>query len=177
MNEKYRSEPHPRINNILDDASCVVFRLHTHDAFPQPISSPADFAQALGIVPERITKTLLLAEQSGERRSALVCVSSTLRIDIKYIAKELGFSRMQIASEETLQRLLDYPRHGVSPLGAPLSVPVLIDAGVFAYPTILIGGGKTNVEIEISPDDLLALTKGRIIPRNVEVPDAERRGG
>ena len=64
-----------------------------------------------------------------------------------------------MASPEELKSTLDYPQHGVSPLGAG-EIPVLIDESVFRYPTVLIGAGVVGQEIEITPDSILRLSLG-----------------
>ena len=51
-----------------------------------------------------------------------------------------------------------YPRNGVSPLGLAGGIAVVVDSRLFDYPTILIGGGATAIEIEIAPSDLVRLS-------------------
>lgn len=65
---------------------------------------------------------------------------------------------MEVASPEALNSSLGYPRNGVSPLGAPADIPVLLDEAVLNYPTVLVGGGATGIEIELSPKDLVQMT-------------------
>jgi len=130
------------------------YTIRHHEDITVSINSPADFATALGMTQERITKTLFLAERTGERRHALLCCSSTARVDFKAVADALDYGRLEIAAPETLSAVLGYPRSGVSPLGATDDIPVVMDESLLAFPSVLIGAGETAVEVELSPVDL-----------------------
>jgi Cys-tRNA(Pro)/Cys-tRNA(Cys) deacylase len=134
------------------------YRVHEHRRLAAEIAGPPDVARALSIEPARIAKTLLLVEQGGERRYALLCCAWDARADVKALASRLGYGRLQFASAEALAEVLGYPRGGVSPLGAPPQVPVAIDAALNGFPSVVIGAGAQGVEIELAMSDLEALT-------------------
>ena len=134
------------------------YLIHAHGSLGVEITGPADMARALAIEPARIAKTLLLLEQSGARRYALLCCSWDARADLKAVASRVEYGRLGMASSEALADVLGYPRGGVSPLGAPTHVPVLIDETIYGFPSILVGAGVHGVEIEIAPHDLAELT-------------------
>lgn len=146
-----------RVEAVLEQAGCP-YAIHYHKDIKTPIRGPADFAAALGTTQERITKTLFLAERTAERRHALLCCSSTARIDFKEVASALNYGRMEVANPEELAGALGYPRNGVSPLGATPNIPVLLDEILLTFPSILIGAGQTAIEIELAPHDLKCLT-------------------
>lgn len=144
-----------RIERLLRDHN-VTYIVRKHRDMHTPISTPGDFARALGYDHSRITKTLLL--RSGDNAFCIVVTSYQCRVTFEVIGKELGVKRMQLASPEQLSRVLGYPPKGVSPLGGD-DLPVFIDNNLFAYETILIGSGEAGVEIEISPVALHNVTK------------------
>jgi len=155
--------PHHRIERVLR-ASGFPYRVYAHHECAIPIAKPSDFATALGVAIERITKTILLTEQSGSGRSVLVCCPSPSRVDMPQIAALVGYRRLQMASEQHLAELLDYPRHGVSPLGAPEECPVILDAALLAFPSIWIGAGSAGLEIELAPGHVQTIASARIFP-------------
>jgi Cys-tRNA(Pro)/Cys-tRNA(Cys) deacylase len=134
------------------------YLVHEHRRLGAPITSPADMARALAIEPARIAKTLLLIEQGGVRRHALLCCTWDARADVKAVAARFGYGRLEVASAQALVDVLGYPRGGVSPLGAPREIPVAIDAALYHFPSILIGAGVSGVEIELAASDLEEMT-------------------
>ena len=146
---------HPRVAEALEKAG-VLYRLYHHVDFPGPISSPADFAQALGYAPERITRSLFIrCQPSGEY--GIIVGPCTRRANLRKVAQHMGCRRLQLVEPGALLAILGYPPGGVSPLGAG-SIPVFIDEGLLAFATVLIGAGEAGVELEIAPDDLMRIT-------------------
>ncbi|WP_187774231.1 aminoacyl-tRNA deacylase [Lolliginicoccus suaedae] len=145
---------HGRIREVLDRGDLDV-TVHEHASLPGPIRSPQDFADALGYSLDRITKSVFLRARNGASHAVAVCAMGR-KLDMGRVAGLVGTGRMELAGAEELARVLDYPRHGVSPLGVPSPVMVLVDAGLLDQPTILVGGGAAGVEVEIAPRDLVA---------------------
>lgn len=130
------------------------FKIRKHSDSEKRIKSPLDFAQFLDYDIGRITKTLFL--KSGQLNFLCVVCPVLDKVNFKAIAKKLSLSRLQVASKPELTTLLNYPPMGVSPLGTPC--PVLIEEKLLLHTTVLIGGGETGVEIEISPQSLVSIT-------------------
>lgn len=137
------------------------YKVHDHSTLPSEIKNPNDFAAALGYPIQRITKTLFLRSHDGQSYAVAVC-SMDRRLDFKSTARAVGVKRIETASAEDLRAKTDYPRNGVSPLGLPGDVQVIIDKGLLDYPTVLIGGGSTGIEVELAPADLVHLSKGTV---------------
>jgi Cys-tRNA(Pro)/Cys-tRNA(Cys) deacylase len=131
--------------------------VRAHSELDRPIAGPSDFADALGYEPGRITKTLLTAAQSGNRFVVVVCPAPA-PVDFRRVAAAAGTPRLELASSERLAAITDYPRAGVSPLGLPPDIAIVVDRALLDYPTVLIGGGVAAVEIEIAPAELVAAT-------------------
>jgi Cys-tRNA(Pro)/Cys-tRNA(Cys) deacylase len=146
-----------KVSEVLQ-AHSGKYRVHRHSDFPQPIHTPADFAAQLGYPLERITKTLLV--RSADGRYAVLVASMGKKVDFKAVAGELESKRIEIAPASELLSLTGYPPNGVSPLGIE-NLPVLLEEGLFAFNTILVGAGEPGVEIEIDPKALLAITRAR----------------
>lgn len=152
---------HPRVEQALIENE-VEYTVHRHADLPTEIRSPNDFAQALGYDIARITKTLFLRSQDGSRYAALVC-SMDRRVDFKAVARIVG-ARMEVASRDDLAARVGYPHNGVSPLGLDSDIQVLLDEGLRAQPTVLLGGGEVGVEVEVAPEDLRVASGGSFVP-------------
>lgn len=145
---------HSRVREALDRSDLDV-TVHDHASLPGPIRSPQDFADALGYSLDRITKSVFLRARSGTTHAVAVCAMGR-KLDMAQVSAIVGAGRMELAGPDELARVLDYPRHGVSPLGVPATVMVLVDEGLLVEPTVLVGAGAAGVEVEVAPRDLVA---------------------
>jgi Cys-tRNA(Pro)/Cys-tRNA(Cys) deacylase len=137
----------------------VDYTVHRHDAFSEPIHSPADFAGVLGYELGRITKTLLVLSTTGSEY-AMVVAPMGKKVDFRELANAMGVKRVEVAPAADLANVANvagYPERGVSPIGVG-GLPVFMDEELFNFATILVGAGEAGVEIEIAPGDLEAMT-------------------
>jgi len=88
------------------------------------------------------------------QRYALIVLSCDRRLDARAAARILGEPRVELASQDDLALLLGYLPTGVSPLWSN-GCPVLLDVALDRWPTVLVGGGASGIEIELPPRMLL----------------------
>jgi Cys-tRNA(Pro)/Cys-tRNA(Cys) deacylase len=165
--------PHPRVEEALKQAP-VAFTVHRHADYPHPIQSPADFAAALNVDPRRITKTLLLRSSTDAGKFCLAVLSAPDKINLAYLAELTGTKKLKMASAAELLERLDYPPMSVTPLGSA-GIAVYVDEGLVQHPTVLTGAGIVEVEIELSPLDLVRITGARIVQLKVPATDESLR--
>lgn len=155
---------HPKVESDLK--LCVQpFRVYRHAELGVPINTPQDFACAIGYPVERICKCLFLRCSEPERFARALC-SCTKTVNIALIARKLQCADIRIATPKDLQKHIGYPTKGVSPLGVT-GYPLFVDADVLNHATILIGAGVVGEEIELFPDDLIAITKATVLPLGI----------
>ena len=53
-----------------------------------------------------------------------------------------------------------YIRGGCSPIGMKKAYRTTFDERILSFPTVMVSGGKIGTQVELSPDDLLKLTRG-----------------
>lgn len=126
---------------------------YTHD--PGVESYGLEAAQALGVDPARVFKTLLVDTDSG---LVVGVVSVAQSLDLKAVAAALGSKRATMADPRVAERATGYVVGGISPIGQKKALPTVVDASASAYETILVSGGKRGFDIELAPTDLVALT-------------------
>jgi len=147
----------PDITALLN-ASLVRHRVIRHTDLGIPIHSPADVAEALQYDAGRVTKALLLA--TSEPGSVLIAVlRADGRADLRVLAEHCATARCRMATRDEMELALGLPAGCVSPLAAR-GVPVLLDAALMQYETLLVGGGRPGVEVEVTPPDLARLCHG-----------------
>lgn len=143
--------------------------LHPYSHDPAAASYGAEAAEALGMDPARVFKTLMV-EVEGRLAVAVVPVSGTL--DLKAFAAALGSKKAAMADPATAERRTGYVLGGISPLGQRQSSPTVIDRSALALDTLLVSGGKRGLDLELAPADLIRLTAATTAPIGAARPPA-----
>jgi Cys-tRNA(Pro)/Cys-tRNA(Cys) deacylase len=118
-------------------------------------------AQALGVAPERVLKTLV-ATVDGRLTVGVVPVAAQL--DLKALAAAAGGRKAALADVAAAERATGYVAGGISPLGQRRRLPVVIDASALQFGTVLVSGGRRGLEIELAPADLVRAAGATVAP-------------
>lgn len=136
-------------------AAGVPFVLHPYTHDPAAASYGTEAAEALGVAPEKVFKTLMV-EVEGRLAVGVVPVSGNL--DLKAFAAALGAKKASMADPAAAERRTGYVLGGISPLGQRQPSPTVIDGSAVGLHTMLVSGGKRGLDIELAPADLIRLT-------------------
>ena len=134
--------------------------LYEMDELPGAGTYGEAVAEALGVAPERLFKTLV-AEVDGSFALGIVPVNKTL--DLKALAAAAGGKRARLAQAADAERLTGYVTGGISPFGQKRRLPAFVDASIAAHPTVLASGGRRGLQVELAPGDLMALLDAEAI--------------
>ncbi|MFF1509920.1 Cys-tRNA(Pro) deacylase [Streptomyces sp. NPDC058326] len=137
------------------------FTLHAYEHDPASPSYGEEAAEALGVSPDRVFKTLV-ADVDGELTVAVVPVAGQL--DLKALASAVGGKRAAMADPAAAERTTGYVRGGISPLGQRKRLRTVIDASASEHVSICVSAGRRGLEVELSPADLAALTSAVVAP-------------
>ncbi|MFI6050288.1 Cys-tRNA(Pro) deacylase [Streptomyces violascens] len=139
----------------------TAFTVHAYEHDPSSASYGDEAAQALGVTPDRVFKTLV-ADVDGELTVAVVPVAGSL--DLKALASAVGGKRAAMADPAAAERTTGYVRGGISPLGQRKRLRTVLDDSASAHATICVSAGRRGLEVELSPADLAALTGALLAP-------------
>ncbi|MFE3037474.1 Cys-tRNA(Pro) deacylase [Streptomyces canus] len=139
----------------------VSFTVHAYDHDPAHPSYGEEAAEAMGVSPERVFKTLV-ADVDGALTVAVVPVAGSL--DLKALATAAGGKRAAMADPALAERTTGYVRGGISPLGQRKKLPTVLDASASAHDTICVSAGRRGLEVELAPKDLAGLTNAVLAP-------------
>ncbi|MDX3852839.1 Cys-tRNA(Pro) deacylase [Streptomyces sp. AK02-01A] len=142
-------------------AAGTAYTLHAYEHDPASASYGEEAAEALGVSPDRVFKTLV-ADVDGELTVAVVPVAGSL--DLKALAAAVGGKRASMADPAAAERTTGYVRGGISPLGQRKRLRTVLDASAQTHPTICVSAGRRGLEVELSPADLAALTAAVLAP-------------
>jgi Cys-tRNA(Pro)/Cys-tRNA(Cys) deacylase len=133
----------------------VEFALHPYDVSPDAPNYGALVAEALGVAPESVFKTLV-AEVDGALTVAVVPVTGDL--DLKALAAAAGGKRAALADRAAAERSSGYVRGGISPLGQRRTLPTVIDASALDLERMYVSAGRRGLQASLAPADLVRLT-------------------
>lgn len=132
---------------------------HTAHAYEHDPASDVGYgleaAQALGVPPEQVFKTLMTAVD-GTLTVAVVPVTG--RLDLKALAAATGGKRAVMAERVAAERGTGYVVGGISPLGQKTAHPTVVDETVELFDTVFVSGGRRGLDVELTPADLVRLT-------------------
>ncbi|PIE56477.1 MAG: Cys-tRNA(Pro) deacylase [Desulfobulbus propionicus] len=137
----------------------ITFTLHEYGHSRQAPSYGEEAAKKLDVIPDRVFKTLVVADENTKLYVAVVPVTSQL--NLKLLARAAGVKKMTMADKKLVEKTTGYVLGGVSPLGQKKALPTFVHATAQHLSTIFVSAGKRGLELELVPDDLLRITSGR----------------
>jgi Cys-tRNA(Pro)/Cys-tRNA(Cys) deacylase len=133
----------------------IEFQLHAYDGVDVADGDYAvAVANALARPPAQLFKTLV-ASLDGDLR--VFVVPADRQLDLRRAGK-----RAQMADKVQAERATGYAVGGISPLGQRKRLPTTIDEAALEWETILVSAGRRGLQIELRPQDLVALTDARV---------------
>jgi Cys-tRNA(Pro)/Cys-tRNA(Cys) deacylase len=120
----------------------------------------SEAAEALGVEPGRIFKTLAVAVDGG---LVLAVIPVDRELDLKGLTGALGGRRAVMAEPAAAERATGYVVGGISPIGSRRDLPVVIDASALGHDTILVSAGRRGLQLELAPGDLVRLCTARSV--------------
>ncbi len=143
------------------DRAGLPYRRHVYHHDPDAKSFGIEAAHVLGVDPARVFKTLLVdTGAAGVRRLAVAVVPVAGQLDLKAAAAAFGAKTVLLADPAAAERSTGYVVGGISPIGQRRALPTVLDESAFDFETVYVSGGRRGFDVELAPDDLLALTGG-----------------
>lgn len=139
----------------------ITFTAHGYVHDPRAAEFGLEAAEKLGLDPDLVFKTLL-ASVDGKLAVGIVPVRQLL--DLKALAQALGAKRAEMADPAVAKRKTGYVIGGISPIGQKTPLPTVLDESAILAETIFVSGGRRGLDLELAPDDLVAVTGGRYAP-------------
>ncbi len=137
----------------------IKFSVHEYDHDPDVRAYGKEAAEKLGVLEERLFKTLVVS--TGPRDLAVAVVPVAGQLDLKAFAKTMGVKKVAMADKALVERTTGYLTGGVSPIGQKKSLPTIMDASARQFNTIHVSAGRRGLQICLSPEDLAGLIRAR----------------
>jgi len=142
---------------VLERAG-IAFKLHEYDYDPDARQIGMQAAEALGVEPARLLKTLMA--RAGKD---VVCalLPSDCEMSLKKLAAAAGAKDAAMLPPAEAERISGYHVGGISPLGQKKRCTVFVEQSALSHPTVLLNGGRRGLQIEIAPADLIRVLNAK----------------
>jgi len=107
-------------------------------------------AEAVGVEPARITKTLAFKDKEG---CVLIAMSGDAKVDNQKFKAEFGMKAKMLSPDETLE-LTGHAVGGVCQFAVPETAKCYTDISVKRFNTVFPACGSSNSAIELTCDEL-----------------------
>ena len=125
-----------------------------------PMPTVRAAAPAIGVPEEEILKTLLFTSEDGAHVIAIA--NGTSRINRTRLAEVADLTRPWAASPDTVLAVTGYPAGGVTPLGLPPGLPVIVDERAAALASAFAGGGAEDLLLRLNPADIIRHNNAKV---------------
>ena len=116
-------------------------------------------ADQLGQPYERSFKTLVTVGKSKNYFVFVIPIEAEL--DMKKAAKSVGEKSVAMLHVKDINAITGYVRGGCTPIGMKKQFPTFIHESAADFDTIIISGGRLGVQLILSPQDLIKVTRGQ----------------
>ena len=121
-----------------------------------PMPTVASAAEAIGVAPGEIAKTVVFTDPDG---GVVVAVASgPARIDPGLLAAAVGRARLRLADQATVLAATGYEAGGVAPVGHRGEHPIVVDRTLATMTTVYAGGGEHDLLLAVDVASLIAVT-------------------
>ena len=145
----------------------VAFELHRYDHDPARDDYGAEAAEALGVDPAAIFKTLLREVTGGSTgRDDLVVVVLPVpaTASTKAVAAAVGAKRAALCPPARAERATGYVVGGISPLGQRTRCRTVVDASASSLEVVYVSAGRRGLEVSLAPGDLVDVLGATVAP-------------
>ncbi len=115
-------------------------------------------ARICGQNPDQVFKTLVA--RGASKTVYVFVVPVTAELDLKKAAKASGEKSIAMIHVSEINALTGYVRGGCSPVGMKKQYRTFYNISAAEKPTIMVSAGKIGYQVELSPDELVRLTRG-----------------
>ena len=124
-----------------------------------PVRSLAEAADARGLTPDRVLKSIVVRRGEGDHLFVLVPGGRT--ISWPKLRGLLGVNRLSMPSAEDALEVTGYARGTITPFGSLAHLPVIADTSIPTGP-VSIGGGAHGVAFTVDSAALVAALKAQV---------------
>lgn len=146
-------------------------------AFSPQIHSAQGVAEALGLPPERVFKTLVVLPATGQRpRPLLAIVPGNSELDLKALAEAAGEKKLRMATQREAEAATGLLVGGISALALlHKRWAVYLDDSALAEEWLVVSAGQRGLNLRMGVADLVDVT-GAVVAAIARGPQGKATG-
>jgi Cys-tRNA(Pro)/Cys-tRNA(Cys) deacylase len=141
------------------EAASIPYEVFT---FSADIHSADGVAEAVGLPPSEVYKTLVVLRPEG--KPMLVLAAGDRELNLKCVAKAVGEKKVRMATHREAEELTGLQVGGISALAVPARLfDVYLDRPARTLSHVLISAGRRGVNLRVAVADLQRITGAQVI--------------
>ena len=151
------AEQKTNVMRILDQKK-IPYLSHSYPHGDGPVDG-VTVAEMIGRPVEQVFKTLVAVGAS--KKYYVFVISVAQELDLKKAAKAVGEKSIAMLHVNELLPLTGYVRGGCSPIGMKKQFPTYLQESCMSQTTMIVSAGKIGQQVELAPEHLMKLIRGR----------------
>jgi len=149
----------PRVRAAIDSLGIECEEL----ACDPELADTAKFCEHYGIPLANACNTIIVVLKTNPRQYVGCLVTGDSRIDVNHrVSAIVGVKRLSFANAEETKELTGMMIGGVTVLGLPEGMPLLIDRRVLDRDWVIVGGGNRSSKVRLDPRALEKIPGARV---------------
>jgi Cys-tRNA(Pro)/Cys-tRNA(Cys) deacylase len=147
-----------RAIQVLADAG-VAFTIHSYDYDPTADRIGLQAAEALGVPPSQVLKTLMAYV---DRKPVCVILPSDREVALKKLAAAADGKAAQMMPAADAERISGYKVGGISPFGQKRQLPTILEQQALGNEWVFVNAGQRGLQVRLEPQTLVRLLAAKI---------------
>ena len=118
-------------------------------------------AEAIGVDPHQVVKTLVMSTDTGE--GLLVLMHGDRKVSAKRLARLVGVKKIVPADADQARRWTGYNFGGTSPFGTRRRLPVYAEESIAALPRAYLNAGRRGFLVGLDPRAMLTALEAELV--------------
>ena len=139
----------------------VEFKTHAYELADSDLSYGEAVAEALGVDPGRLFKTLIAV---CDTKPVVAIVPVRSQLSLKALARAVASKKAHMAEPADAEKWTGYVVGGISPFAQKRRMPTLLDDSAIGFKSIYVSAGLRGLQVELDPADLMRMLECRLAP-------------
>ena len=150
-------EQKTNVMRVLDQKK-IAYTAHSYPHGEEAVDG-VTVAKLTGLDPGQVFKTLVT--RGASRKNYVFVIPVAEELDRKKAAKAAGEKSIAMIHVSEINALTGYIRGGCSPIGMKKQFETFYHESCLALPTMAVSAGKIGAQVELAPESLIGITRGK----------------
>ena len=149
------AEQKTNVMRLLDQKK-IAYTAHSYPHSGEAVDG-ATVAGLIGKAPECVFKTLVA--RGSDKNICVFVIPVCCELDLKRAAKAAKEKSVEMVHVSEINTLTGYFRGGCSPIGMKKQYKTFLDSSCLGLESMIVSAGKIGAQVELSPQELIRLTR------------------